>query len=140
METLDSTIISTSLPVIATDLRQDPIALKLALTSYLLSLAIFIPVSGWMADRYGARVIFRAAIGIFTLGSILCGLSGSLGGFVAAHIVQEAGVVQCQPTLAARTKPADDPACMEEHANLTETSGSSLEDQATAPVQAKAPR
>ncbi len=97
METLDSTVISTSLPVIATDLRQDPIALKLALTSYLLSLAIFIPVSGWMADRYGARVIFRAAIGIFTLGSILCGLSGSLGGFVAARIVQGAGGAMMVP-------------------------------------------
>ena len=97
METLDSTIISTSLPVIAADLRQDPIALKLALTSYLLSLAIFIPVSGWMADRYGARVIFRAAIVIFTLGSILCGLSGSLRGFVAARIVQGAGGAMMVP-------------------------------------------
>ncbi len=75
MENLDATVISTSLPAIAADLGQDPIALKLALTSYLLSLAVFIPVSGWMADRFGARVIFRAAIVVFTMGSILCGMS-----------------------------------------------------------------
>ena len=62
METMDSTVIATSLPAIAADLHQDPIALKLALTSYLLSLAVFIPLSGWMADRFGARTVFRAAI------------------------------------------------------------------------------
>ena len=61
MENTDSTVISTSLPMIAQDLGEDPIALKLALTSYLVSLAIFIPVSGWMADRFGARTVFRAA-------------------------------------------------------------------------------
>jgi MFS family permease len=63
MENTDSTVIATSLPAIAADLGEDPIALKLALTSYLVSLAIFIPVSGWMADRFGARTVFRAAIG-----------------------------------------------------------------------------
>ena len=69
METMDSTVIATSLPAIAKDLGEDPIALKLALTSYLLSLAVFIPLSGWAADRYGARTVFRAAIVVFTLGS-----------------------------------------------------------------------
>ena len=59
MENTDSTVIATSLPAIARDLGDDPIALKLALTSYLVSLAIFIPVSGWMADRFGARTVFR---------------------------------------------------------------------------------
>ena len=59
METMDSTVIATSLPAIARDLNEDPIALKLALTSYLLSLAVFIPLSGWMADRFGARTVFR---------------------------------------------------------------------------------
>src|SRR5690606_29085488 len=59
MENMDSTVLATSLPVIARDLSVDPIALKLALTSYLVSLAVFIPVSGWMADRFGARTIFR---------------------------------------------------------------------------------
>ena len=62
METLDGTVISTSLPAIAADLHQDPITLKLALTSYLLSLAIFIPASGWAADRFGARTVFSIAI------------------------------------------------------------------------------
>jgi EmrB/QacA subfamily drug resistance transporter len=97
MEHLDATVISTSLPAIAADLHQDPIALKLALTSYLLSLAVFIPVSGWMADRFGARVIFRAAIIVFTLGSILCGLSSGLTGFVLARIVQGAGGAMMVP-------------------------------------------
>src|SRR5258708_27212233 len=72
MENLDSTVISTALPAISIDLREDPIALKLALTSYLLTLAVFIPVSGWMADRFGARTVFRVAIVIFTMGSALC--------------------------------------------------------------------
>src|ERR1700724_2100443 len=78
MENLDSTVISTALPAISIDLREDPIALKLALTSYLLTLAVFIPISGWMADRFGASTVFRSAIVIFTIGSICCGLSQSL--------------------------------------------------------------
>ncbi len=59
MENTDSTVLATSLPAIAADMGEDPIALKLALTSYLVSLAIFIPISGWAADRYGARTVFR---------------------------------------------------------------------------------
>ena len=59
MENTDSTVIATSLPVIAESLNEDPVALKLAVTSYLVSLAIFVPVSGWMADRYGSRTVFR---------------------------------------------------------------------------------
>jgi len=78
MENVDSTVIATSLPAIAVDLGQDPIALKLALTSYLLSLAVFIPISGWMADRFGARTVFRLAIAVFTLGSVACGFAQSL--------------------------------------------------------------
>ena len=73
MENLDSTIIATSLPAIAEDLHQDPIALKLALTSYLLAQAVFIPASGWVADRFGTKRVFGAAIVTFTIGSILCG-------------------------------------------------------------------
>ena len=65
MENMDSTVIATSLPAIAIDIGTSPIALKLALTAYLVSLAIFIPISGWMADRFGAKNIFRAAIGVF---------------------------------------------------------------------------
>jgi EmrB/QacA subfamily drug resistance transporter len=97
MENLDGTVISTSLPAIAADLHQDPIALKLALTSYLLSLAIFIPASGWAADKFGARTIFRAAILIFTLGSILCGQSSTLWEFVVARMIQGLGGAMMVP-------------------------------------------
>ena len=70
MENIDGTVIATSLPAIALDLHQDPIVLKLALTSYMLTLAVFIPASGWIADRFGARTVFCSAIVVFTLGSI----------------------------------------------------------------------
>lgn len=97
MENMDSTVIATSLPTIARDLHENPIALKLALTSYLLSLAVFIPISGWMADKFGARTVFRSAIAVFMGGSILCALSGSLGGFVAARFVQGMGGAMMVP-------------------------------------------
>ncbi|WP_281262220.1 MFS transporter [Acuticoccus kandeliae] len=97
MENLDSTIIATALPTIAADIGTDPIRLKLALTSYLLSLATFIPISGWAADRFGARVVFRAAIGVFILGSILCSMADSLPQFVLARIVQGAGGAMMTP-------------------------------------------
>ena len=97
MENLDSTVISTSLPAIAADLNEDPVALKLALTAYLLSLAIFIPASGWTADRFGARKVFRAAILVFAAGSILCGLSSTLPQFVAARMVQGLGGAMMTP-------------------------------------------
>src|SRR6201986_4203867 len=88
MENMDSTVIATSLPAIAADIGTNPLALKLALTSYLLSLAIFIPASGWTADRFGARTVFRAAIGVFMVGSIGCALSHPLPGLVAARLPQ----------------------------------------------------
>jgi EmrB/QacA subfamily drug resistance transporter len=97
METMDSTVIATSLPAIAADLGEDPIALKLALTSYLLSLAVFIPLSGWMADRYGARTVFRAAIVVFTLGSAACGFAQGLADFVLFRIVQGMGGAMMVP-------------------------------------------
>ncbi|MBO0732932.1 MAG: MFS transporter [Methylocapsa sp.] len=97
MENLDSTVIATSLPAIASDLREDPIALKLALTSYLFSLAIFIPVSGWAADRFGARTTFRSAILVFVGGSVLCGSAASLPGFVGARIIQGLGGAMMVP-------------------------------------------
>ena len=78
MDNMDSTVIATSLPAIAADIGTSPLTLKLAVTSYLLSLAVFIPMSGWTADRFGARTVFRAAIGVFVLGSIGCALSSSL--------------------------------------------------------------
>jgi len=97
METMDSTVIATSLPAIAADLGQDPIALKLALTSYLLSLAVFIPLSGWVADRFGARTVFRAAIVVFTLGSALCGFAQGLPDFVLYRILQGMGGAMMVP-------------------------------------------
>ena len=83
MDNMDSTVIATSLPAIAADIGTSPLTLKLAVTSYLLSLAVFIPMSGWTADRFGARTVFRAAIAVFVLGSIGCALSGSIAQFVA---------------------------------------------------------
>jgi EmrB/QacA subfamily drug resistance transporter len=97
MENMDSTVISTSLPMIAQDLGTEPIALKLALTSYLVSLAIFIPISGWMADKYGARTIFTAAIGVFMAGSLACAWANSLEGFVFYRFVQGAGGAMMVP-------------------------------------------
>jgi EmrB/QacA subfamily drug resistance transporter len=97
METMDSTVIATSLPAIAADLGEDPIALKLALTSYLLSLAVFIPISGWMADRFGARTVFRAAIVVFTIGSAACGFAQGLGDFVLFRILQGMGGAMMVP-------------------------------------------
>jgi len=97
MENMDSTVISTSLPAIAQALGTNPLALKLAVTSYLLSLAICIPASGWTADRFGTRNVFRAAIGVFVLGSIGCAVSHSLEEFVLARIVQGAGGAMMTP-------------------------------------------
>ncbi|MCM5560052.1 DHA2 family efflux MFS transporter permease subunit [Pleomorphomonas sp. JP5] len=97
MENLDSSVVSTSLPQIALDLGVDPISLKLAFTSYLISVAVFLPISGWVADRFGARTIFRLAIMVFVTGSVLCGLSSSLEGFVAARVVQGAGGAMMVP-------------------------------------------
>jgi EmrB/QacA subfamily drug resistance transporter len=97
MENMDSTVIATSLPAIARALGTNPLALKLAVTSYLLSLAICIPASGWTADRLGARNVFRAAIAVFVLGSIGCAASRSLEQFVFARIVQGMGGAMMTP-------------------------------------------
>ncbi len=97
MENMDGTVISTSLPAIARDLNEDPIVLKLALTSYMLTLAVFIPASGWVADRFGARTVFCTAIVVFTLGSILCGASTSLPTLIAARVFQGLGGAMMVP-------------------------------------------
>src|SRR3981081_562384 len=97
MENMDSTVIATALPAIATDIGTDPLALKLAVTSYLLALAIFIPGSGWTADRFGARTVFRLAIAVFIIGSIGCALSGALHSFVIARFVQGMGGAMMAP-------------------------------------------
>lgn len=97
MEHMDSTVIGTSLPAIAADIGTSPLTLKLAITSYLMSLAIFIPASGWTADRFGARLVFRAAIGVFMLGSIGCALAQTIEHFVVARIVQGIGGAMMTP-------------------------------------------
>lgn len=97
MEQMDSTVISTSLPAIARDIGVGPITLKLALTSYMVALAIFIPLSGWMADRFGAKKIFRAAIVVFIAGSIFCAISNSLIAFVFSRFLQGMGGAMMTP-------------------------------------------
>ena len=91
MENMDSTVIATSLPAIALDIGTSPIALKLALTAYFVALAIFIPISGWMADRFGSTRVFRGAIAVFIIGSIACGFANSLETFVGARFLQGVG-------------------------------------------------
>jgi EmrB/QacA subfamily drug resistance transporter len=97
MENMDATVIATSLPAIAADLGEDPVVLKLAFTAYLLSLAVFIPVSGWLADRFGARRVFTTAIAVFTVASVWCGSAGSLAELVAARALQGAGGAMMVP-------------------------------------------
>ena len=97
MENMDSTVIATSLPAIAADIGTSPLTLKLAITSYLLSLAVFIPASGWTADRFGARAVFSIAIGVFMLGSIGCAISTSVTDFVIARILQGIGGAMMTP-------------------------------------------
>lgn len=97
MENMDSTVIATSLAAIATDIGTDPISLKLALTAYLVALAIFIPISSWMADRYGSRNVFRVAMLVFVVGSIACAFSNSLFAFVIARFVQGMGGAMMTP-------------------------------------------
>lgn len=91
MENLDATVLSVALPAISRDFATDPVHLKLALTSYMLSIAIFVPASGWVADRYGARRVFVLAMAVFMLGSVLCSLSQSLIALVSARVVQGLG-------------------------------------------------
>jgi EmrB/QacA subfamily drug resistance transporter len=97
MQNLDSTVLATALPAMARGFGEDPVRMNIALTSYLLSLAVFIPASGWMADRFGARRIFRAAILVFTLGSVLCGRAPNLGFLVGARILQGLGGAMMVP-------------------------------------------
>jgi EmrB/QacA subfamily drug resistance transporter len=97
MDGLDSSIISTSLPQMAASFGVSPPQMSAAITSYLISLAIFIPISGWIADRFGARRVFCSAIACFTLGSVLCGLSYSLPTLVMSRIVQGCGGAMMTP-------------------------------------------
>jgi EmrB/QacA subfamily drug resistance transporter len=91
MESLDTTILNTAVPTIASALGVVPLSMKSVLSSYMLSVAVFIPLSGWVADRYGTRRVFAAAIGLFTAGSVLCGLSSSIHVLVLCRVLQGCG-------------------------------------------------
>ncbi len=97
MESLDTTILNTAVPTIAEALQVAPLSMKSVLASYTLSLAVFIPISGWMADRFGTRRVFGSAIGIFTLGSFLCGISSNIHLLVAFRILQGCGGAMMVP-------------------------------------------
>jgi len=97
MESLDTTILNTAVPAISAALGVAPLSMKAVLASYTLSLAVFIPISGWMADRFGTRRVFASAIGLFTLGSLLCGLSGNIHLLVACRILQGCGGAMMVP-------------------------------------------
>src|SRR5882724_2778551 len=91
MENLDATIVNTAVPTMALNLAVTPLSLKAVLTSYTISLAVFIPISGWMADRFGTRRVFALAIVLFMLGSLFCGLAGSVPVLVASRVLQGIG-------------------------------------------------
>ena len=97
MESLDTTILNTAVPAISSALHVTPLSMKAVLASYTLSLAVCIPISGWMADRFGTRRVFAAAIGLFTLGSFLCGISGNIHLLVAFRVLQGCGGAMMVP-------------------------------------------
>ncbi|HEV7815063.1 MAG TPA: DHA2 family efflux MFS transporter permease subunit [Janthinobacterium sp.] len=97
MEQLDSTIVNTAIPSMAASLHVTPLSLKAVVTSYILSLAVCIPVSGWMADRFGTRRVFSSAVAIFTVSSIMCGLSLNAPMLVAARVLQGIGAAMMMP-------------------------------------------
>ncbi len=88
MENLDSTAISTAIPQMANDFHVDAVAMSIGITAYVIMLAVFIPISGWIADRFGVRTVFSMAIFGFVLSSMLCGVSSSLSMFVFARVLQ----------------------------------------------------
>ncbi len=97
MQALDTTILNTAVPAIAKALTVTPLSMKAVLASYTLSLAVFIPISGWMADRFGTRRVFSSAIGLFTLGSFLCGISTDINFLVLCRIIQGCGGAMMVP-------------------------------------------
>lgn len=97
MEQLDSTIVNTAIPSMAVSLQVTPLSLKAVVTSYILSLAVAIPISGWMADRFGTRRVFMSAVAIFTVASVLCGLSVNSPMLVAARLLQGLGAAMMMP-------------------------------------------
>ena len=97
MENLDGTVIATAMPQMARSFGASPVDLNIGMTAYLLALAVFIPMSGWLADRFGARPVFASAVGLFTASSVLCGLSDGLWEFTTARILQGLGGAMMVP-------------------------------------------
>ena len=111
MEMLDGTIISTALPQMARSFHVDPVSLNIGMTAYMITLAVFIPISGWVTDRFGSRSIFATAIGVFTLASVLCGLSHTLTQFILMRILQGVGGAMMVPVgrlIVLRTAPKEE--------------------------------
>jgi MFS family permease len=90
-------VIATAVPQMAGSFGASPVELNIGMTAYLLALAVFIPMSGWLADRFGARTVFASAVGLFTASSVLCGLSNGLWEFTAARILQGLGGAMMVP-------------------------------------------
>jgi EmrB/QacA subfamily drug resistance transporter len=97
MHQFDGAVIATALPSMAASLHEDPVRLNLAITTYLLALAVFVPVSGWMADRFGAKRVFISAIVVFTVSSVLCGIAHSLLELVVYRVLQGMGGAMMTP-------------------------------------------
>jgi EmrB/QacA subfamily drug resistance transporter len=97
MQSLDTTILNTAVPTIAQAMDVTPLNMKSVLASYTLSLAVFIPISGWMADRFGTRRVFASAIGLFSLGSLLCGLAVDIDMLIACRVIQGMGGAMMVP-------------------------------------------
>src|SRR5450432_3669023 len=118
MENLDGTIIATALPQMAKNFHVGAVSLNIGMTAYLLTLAVFIPISGWVADRFGARSVFASAIGLFTLSSLLCGLSHTLTQFTLMRILQGLGGAMMVPVgrlIVLRNTPKDNEAADWDH-------------------------
>jgi len=97
MENLDGTILATALPQMARSFHVGAVSLNIGMTAYLLTLAVFIPISGWVADRFGSRSVFASAIGVFTVASLLCGASSTLMEFTLMRILQGMGGAMMVP-------------------------------------------
>ncbi len=97
MDLLDTSALGAALPTLARQFHTSPLQLKFALTAYLMTMAVFVPASGWLADRYGARRVFVNAVKIYLLGSLCCGLSDSVSTLVAARVLQGIGRAMMTP-------------------------------------------
>ncbi len=104
MQALDATILNTALPAVARSLDRSPLAMQLAVVGYTLTVAMLIPVSGWLADRFGTRRVFISAVNFFILGSLLCALSTSLPMLVASRVLQGIGGAMMMPVARGLTR------------------------------------